>query len=198
MDAWSLAGNMESGLLGIKEKISKCGSDLQAWGASKTHLDEVEIKKVQKGVEELSMAKPTMENKNEFLATRKILDALLLKQEIYWAQRSRVSWMKHGNRNTKYFHFKASQRQRRNFIYRVRDQNNAWVEELEKVVGVAIEYFENIFWSGICQRMEECLNAVQHKVTSDMQDILSSDYSVEEIKVTLFQRDQPRLLNLMV
>lgn len=36
-DAWSLAGNMELGLLGVKEKISKCVLELQAWGASKTH-----------------------------------------------------------------------------------------------------------------------------------------------------------------
>lgn len=77
-DAWSLVGNMEPGLLGIKEKINKCGSDLQAWGASITHPDEVEIKRVQKRVEDLSMAEPTEENK-EFLAASKILDDLLLK-----------------------------------------------------------------------------------------------------------------------
>ncbi|XP_050259845.1 uncharacterized protein LOC126704900 [Quercus robur] len=35
--------------------------------------------------------------------------------------------------------------------------------------------------------MEECLDAVQQKVTPAMRDILSSDFSVEEIKTALFQ-----------
>ena len=43
----------------------------------------------------------------------------------------------------------------------VRDQQNNWVEEIEDIAGVATEYFENILKSGSCDRMEECLSAVQ-------------------------------------
>ena len=35
--------------------------------------------------------------------------------------------------------------------------------------------------------MEECLSAVQHKMTLEMQEVLSKEYSVEEVKVALFQ-----------
>ena len=35
--------------------------------------------------------------------------------------------------------------------------------------------------------MEECLYAVQHKVTPEMQEVLSREYSAEEVKVALFQ-----------
>ena len=61
------------------------------------------------------------------------------------------------------------------------------MEEPEEVAGVAIEYFESIFHSESCQRMEECLDAVQQKVTPAMRDILSSDFSAKEIKTALFQ-----------
>ena len=40
-------------------------------------------------------------NKAELLDLSKRMDELLQKQEIYWAQWSRVSWLKHGDTNTK-------------------------------------------------------------------------------------------------
>ena len=53
---------------------------------------------------------------------------------------------------------------------------------MDDIAGVVIDYFENIFRSGSCERMDECLSAVQLKVTLDMQEILSSGYSADEIK----------------
>ena len=44
----------------------------------------------------------TEESKAEFLAISKELDDLLLKQEIFWAQRSRISWLKHGDKNNNF------------------------------------------------------------------------------------------------
>ena len=50
--------------------------------------------------------------KSDFILAGKELDDLLLKQEIYWAQRSHISWLKHRDTNSdiKFVHSKASQR----------------------------------------------------------------------------------------
>ena len=61
------------------------------------------------------------------------------------------------------------------------------MEESKDIAGVAISYFENMFRSGGCDWMEECLNTMPHKVTSEMQEYLSREYSADEIKVALFQ-----------
>ena len=97
-----------------------------------------------------------------------------------------MSWLKHGDRNTKFFHSKASQRRRSNYIKRIKNVNGVWVEEVEEVAKVAYDYFMNIFTAGACDRMEECFNTVNHKITDDMLEVLSRLYSSKEVKTTLF------------
>ena len=43
-----------------------------------------------------------------------------------------------------------------------------WVEEEDDIAVVAVEYFENLFKAGTCERVEECLNTVTPKITPDM------------------------------
>ena len=62
-----------------------------------------------------------------------------------------------------------------------------WVEEEDGIAGVAVEYFENLFKASTCERIEECLNTVNPKITPDMQYVLSSTFSADEVKTALFQ-----------
>ena len=109
-EAWAKGGEGATGLALAKEKIKVCGAELLAWGSSKTNPDTEEIKRLQQRIKALNSAEATIENRAEFLEVGKKMDDLLRKQEIFWAQRARIPWLKHGDRNTKFFHAKASQR----------------------------------------------------------------------------------------
>ena len=61
------------------------------------------------------------------------------------------------------------------------------MEEVDEVADVASDYFMNIFKEGACDRMEECLDTVNHKITDDMLEVLTRPYSSEEVKAALFQ-----------
>ncbi|TYH01231.1 hypothetical protein ES288_A09G041400v1 [Gossypium darwinii] len=58
---------------------------------------------------------------------RKRLDFLYAREESYWAQRSRSKWLKEGDRNTRYFHAKATGRLKKNLIEKLRDMDGNWV-----------------------------------------------------------------------
>ena len=190
--AWESGGSGSSLLDLVKQKVAACASDLHAWGAPKTHPQAEEIKRLQRQIQQINEAEITEESKAEFLVASKNLDALLLKQEIYSAQRSRISWLKHGDKNTKFFHSKASQRKWRNYIQSIKNADDVWVEEEDDIAGVVVEYFENLFKAGTCERVEECLNTVTPKITPNMQNILSSTFSADEVKTALFQMGPPK------
>ena len=61
------------------------------------------------------------------------------------------------------------------------------MEEVEDIARVAIDYFDNLFSTGSCQQMEECLSTVSARVTTDMQEMLSGDFTADEIKEAVFQ-----------
>ena len=177
-----MAGSGASGLADVHAKIRACGDELKAWGDTRTRPEEEEIKSLQNRLDRINRDVTTDESKVEYLAISKQLDDLLLKQEIYWAQRSRVAWLKHGDRNTKFFHSKSSQRQRQNYIKGIMNSQEQLVEEMEDIARVAVDYFNNLFSAGSCHQMEECLSTVSAKVTTDMQEMLSRDFTVDEIK----------------
>ena len=116
MESWSNSGGGVVDLRDTIDKICSYGVESLAWGSSKTTPETEEIKRLNSRIEMLNSCEITEENRKEFLAASKKLDDLLLKQEIFWKQQSRISWLKHEDRNTKFFHSKVSQRRKRNFI----------------------------------------------------------------------------------
>ena len=145
-EAWGKYGGGSYGLLSIKNKIQVCELELLRWGSARPN--EAAIKELQTWLDRLLEAKVSEESRVEYLDMSKRMDKLLKKQEIYWVQRSRISWLKHGDKNTKFFHSKATQRRKKNHISGIQNSQGQWVEDLEEVVVVVSAHFDNLFSAG--------------------------------------------------
>jgi hypothetical protein len=73
------------------------------------------------------------------------MNELLYREEMMWLQRSRLTWLKEGDRNTKYFHSKAVWRARKNRIRKLVDDDGVSHEDASTMQHMATEYFQNLF-----------------------------------------------------
>ncbi|XP_021721937.1 uncharacterized protein LOC110689456 [Chenopodium quinoa] len=115
------------------------------------------------------------------------IEGLIKHEELYWRQRSRVSWLAEGDRNTKFFHQRASGRKRKKFIRSLKDSNGDLKAEDEVIGRIAVKYFKNLFSSSSPSIIEFALQDFQSRVMDDMNAILRRSYSAEEVKFALDQ-----------
>uniref|UniRef100_A0A2N9IMR2 Reverse transcriptase domain-containing protein n=1 Tax=Fagus sylvatica TaxID=28930 RepID=A0A2N9IMR2_FAGSY len=115
------------------------------------------------------------------------INELLKKEEKMWRQRSRSTWLKEGDRNTKYFHGRASQRRRRNTIKRVRDSAGIWQENEDQVARVFLDYFRTLFTTSNPRNIEEAVESTPPIVTQSMNDSLSRDFTAAEAELAISQ-----------
>ena len=87
-------------------------------------------------IDRLKMAKQKPPQAIDGEEIRKLEDQIsnmLIDEEVYWKQRSRADWLKEGDKNTKFFHSKASAKRRKNKIWGVEDDRGNWVNDPEGI-----------------------------------------------------------------
>ena len=102
---------------------------------------------------------------SEINILRKEINELLDSEEIKWHQRSKVQWLGLGDRNTKYFHTKASDRRRKNTINCIMDENGNWHDSIDGITEVAVSYFKNLFSTSYPTCISKVLDTIPARVT---------------------------------
>ncbi|XP_039141263.1 uncharacterized protein LOC120278582 [Dioscorea cayenensis subsp. rotundata] len=112
---------------------------------------------------------------------RQDLSSILREEETYWRQRSRITWLKVGNSNTKYFHSIANGRCNKNFIPRI-SVDGSWIEGNQNLGKLFSDHLG--FLIGIA-RPSRFLWDWQHLFNSrDVVDLSNLDqpFSLDELK----------------
>ncbi|KAH7666231.1 RNA-directed DNA polymerase protein [Dioscorea alata] len=116
---------------------------------------------------------------------RSDLFALLKQEEIYWKQRSRITWLKEGDSNMKYFHSLANGRRNSNFIPHI-NHNGQWVEGNQEIGKIFRDHFHTLFGTPITNRfLLDWSFLFEHKTRVDLSS-LELPFTTEEIKLAVF------------
>ena len=173
----------------FKKAAKESLAELKLWSKQAFGGREKKLKKL------LAELKTYKDNNNHYSSGDQVkllerqIDDLLIDEEIYWRQRSRAVWLQEGDKNTKFFHSKASARKRKNWISGIVDENNRWSEKAEDIERMFCEYYHNLFTSTnpSQQHLELALRNMPHKVSAEMNSHLDQPFTEADILEALSQ-----------
>ena len=123
----------------------------------------------------------------EIIRVKDEINTILNHDELHWRQRSRSTWLKAGDKNTKFFHQRASQRRQKNNISGIFDGGGVWPESEKGIARATKSYFHELFKSTNPSDMNNVLNSVDKVVTPELNHNLLQNYTTKEVYHALFQ-----------
>ncbi|XP_042958006.1 uncharacterized protein LOC122293492 [Carya illinoinensis] len=183
--AWGNNGSLNQNVIGLLNNSKRA---FQVWSKMKKQRNGKEVEEKTKLLQRLQ-AEESSENVEEIRKLTTELHALLEKEDLWWKQRAKTNWYKHGDRNTKYFHACANQRRKRNFINEVEDDNNNMACGYIQVEEAFRKYFGNVFQSTQPSKaeIEACLVGMDRRVTEGMNERLTRRFTVVEVEKAVKQ-----------
>ena len=133
---------------------------LKKW--SEAHFGNVK-KQIQQIKEMLWKAEERLVRENnyeEVLKLKSELNVLLDREEQMWHKRSRVQWIKSGDKNTRFFPGTATNRKRKNFIKGLRDADGIWQSEEAAFTKVLVDFYAELFTTSNPQNLESVLEGI--------------------------------------
>uniref|UniRef100_A0A803QDA7 Reverse transcriptase domain-containing protein n=1 Tax=Cannabis sativa TaxID=3483 RepID=A0A803QDA7_CANSA len=164
-DSWSTDSNSSASnnpILTFLSKQNNCSVSLSSWGRNKNQFSN-RIKSIQSDMERL-MVGPTVSPSDVKKANdlQKNLDSLLVKEEIFWKQRSRVNWLK---------------------------ADNSQVTTLNDITTSFVQFYTDLFASQGTQTdaMTFAMQGLSKRLTPTQSTFLISPFTFDEVKAALFQ-----------
>lgn len=169
----------------VNLKLSYCASRLAVWNRrANGHIPSM-LNMVRDKLESLTMCNDTDRSRALKEELNKEYDTLLENLESVWKQRSRVSWLKSGDQNTRFFHEAAKQRGRCNRIGGIFDDTGVWTKEADQIENTFPKYFTTLFSSSYTGTHFSILEAITPTIDDSMNARLCRPFSREDIEVAL-------------
>ena len=128
-----------------KKNKSNCQESLRTWNHETFGLVQNTLAKKLKELSRAEKASLYTTTPDQIYKLCEEIELLKSKEETMWKQRSHANWLKDVDRNTRYFHYRANQRNKYNLILGLGDEFGLWVEDENQMDKMVEEYFLDIF-----------------------------------------------------
>ena len=165
--------------------MESCRNKLEAWNGHEYGHVGKKIACLQKRLEWLELQESSPTVIKDLRDTRVELNCWLDREDAMWKQRTRLNWFQEGDRNTRFFHAKASTRFQKNLIEGVLDAEDVWQVDQGEIEKVFIDYYSDLFTSLAPSEFTEIMEAVQPRVTQSMNSMLVKEFQAGEVHKAL-------------
>ncbi|GMJ05748.1 hypothetical protein HRI_004244000 [Hibiscus trionum] len=175
----------EESNLSLSQKLVELGVKLSAWSRGRKVSSRKRSHELKDKLKVLTDRDPDDETLAEILDVKLALNFEADKDELYWEQWARINWLRHGDRNSSFFHKWASVRKKKNTISKLQNDDGVWLSEDTDMIDLAASYFQKLFTSSDVVDDRRLLDCVQPVVTGEMNSRLTSPFTREEIDTAL-------------
>lgn len=186
LSSWS-ASDSGDRVEGLKQKLQHLSNSLQRWDRRTFGSIRREMKTLKKKLEDLRNDPSRLGPDHSERKINERLVELYHREELLWRQRSRIEWLTAGDKNTKFFHLRASMRRKKNMIKALMNSLGITVDDPVELKEMVTDVYKNLYTSEGVTNMDAVLDHVPRKVSAEMNAVLCADYTEEEIKIALFQ-----------
>ena len=163
----------------LKQKLQTISHGLVKWSRDTFGSVRKEIKRLKKELEDLRADPARIAPSHNELKINQNLIEMYHREEVMWRQRSRIEWLNVGDRNTKFFHLRASIRRKKNMIKALQNSLGVVVDDPAELRALVNDFYHNLYTSEGVQNMDAVLDHVPRKVSAEMNASLCAPYTNE-------------------
>ena len=117
------------------------------------------------------------------------IQKLVEMEECMWSQRANIDWLQDGDQNTKYFHCKSTERNKRHYILGLENKLGEWLEKENQISNLLTQYYSDLFTSSNPTHLEPVLEGVNPKVSMEMNAEWLRPFELSEVQGALKQME---------
>uniref|UniRef100_A0A2N9H0H1 aminobutyraldehyde dehydrogenase n=1 Tax=Fagus sylvatica TaxID=28930 RepID=A0A2N9H0H1_FAGSY len=114
------------------------------------------------------------------------INGWLSRLETIWRQKSRETWLKEGDRNSRFFHLSTIIRKRRNTIDAIKSDNGDWIINISEIKSFVVSKYQELFTEEPTSFPPDLENLISPSITPEVNEAICQIPSHVEIKETIF------------
>ena len=159
---------------------------LRKWNKEVFGHYQSRISEISSQIEQIQCEAPSFENCSKEASLQSELNCWLSRNELIWRQKSRETWLRDGDRNTKFFHISAVVRRRKNSIDALRGEDGIWLVNLSDIREHVVSNFQQLFTEEEAYCSLDLENLINSSISMPENAHLCQLPSPDEIRDTVF------------